>query len=104
MEVCPARLVDHPRIRTGVDAAFQGLALVGFLLAVAMPRLRWLPITFVVIEFPVSFLYDRQLVEPYRHSYSAFPLVLFAVALVLTTLWGRLLRVESRGDMEPLRP
>jgi hypothetical protein len=59
------------------------LAVAGFARACLRPEYRWLPVTFVVVEFPVAFLYDRLLVDQ-RHCLSSFPLVLFASALSLS--------------------
>lgn len=69
-----------------VNVLFQLVALAGFVLALGHRRLWWIPVAFVIIEFPVAFLYDRRLVEAYRHSYSGFPLVLFGAIIGLTPL------------------
>jgi hypothetical protein len=81
MEICPWG-VTSAAVCQFVNTAFQVIAAAGFV--VALWRWRqylWIPLAFAVFEFPVAFLYDRGLVEPYRHSYTAFPLVLFAAIL-----------------------
>lgn len=81
MEICPWGVTSAAVCRA-VNVAFQVIAAAGF--AVALWRWRqylWIPLAFAVFEFPVAFLYDRGLVETYRHSYTAFPLVLFAAIL-----------------------
>jgi SAM-dependent methyltransferase len=80
-----------------VDVVLQALAAIGLVVAAAMSRYRWIPLTFLMLEFPVSFLYDRHLVEYYRHSYSAFPLVLFAATLPLVSLWTAVVRRQRTG-------
>ncbi len=66
-----------------VSRPIQTLAVVGLLLACFSWTSLWLPVTFILVEFPVAFLYDRGLVEPYRHSFPGFPFVLFAAALTI---------------------
>lgn len=81
MEICPWG-VTSAAVCQVVNTGFQVIAAAGFV--VALWRWRqylWIPLAFAVFEFPVAFLYDRGLVESYRHSYTAFPLVLFAAIL-----------------------
>jgi hypothetical protein len=59
--------------------ALQCVGLVGFGLALLSWRWAWLPVAFILCEFAPSFLYDRQLVEPFRHTYQGLPLLVFAV-------------------------
>jgi hypothetical protein len=78
------------------NLALQALALFGFLLAVTR-GLAWIPLAFLLIELPVAFLYDRKLVEPYRHTFVAFPLILWAVCLSLMWMVEQLrVRVAAR--------
>jgi hypothetical protein len=94
MEVSPFG-VTNENIRTWANIVFQVLGVAGFLLALWKHEYLWLPLAFLLFEFPVSFLYDRSLVEPYRHSYSAFPLVLFAAVLAIHQLCTKLIAVRK---------
>jgi hypothetical protein len=87
MEVCPYGVANQ-NVRDTINALFQVLAAAGMLIALWRREYLWIPFAFLVFEFPVSFLYDRLLVETYRHSYTAFPLVLFAAVLTVVTLYG----------------
>jgi hypothetical protein len=104
MEVYPSTLVQQRYVRAGVNLAFQGIALAGLIIAVWIPRYRWIPLAFVLMELPVAFLYARRLVEAYRHSYSAFPLVLFAATLSTTLAWDAVRRTSAnlRGSAADL--
>jgi hypothetical protein len=86
MEVCPGGPFGLGERCEGLNDGFQALAIAGLVIALWTPRCRWIPLAFAVLEFPVSFLYDRGLVEVYRHSYTAFPLILFAATVPLVTL------------------
>jgi hypothetical protein len=102
MEITPWGPRMNLTVNAIVNALFQVLAVVGFIAAAWLSAYRWIPLAFLLLEFPVSFLFDRQLVEWYRHSYSSFPLVLFAAALPLWLLWrraerSRAARRESAG-------
>jgi hypothetical protein len=87
MELCPWWVKDLDR-RSTVNIAFQVVAAAGLIASVWFRKYRWIPLAFMLMEFPVSFLFDRKLVEPYRHGYSAFPLVLFSAMMMLTLLWN----------------
>lgn len=88
-----AQLVGHMHQCTATtwncrvaNAALYALALVGAVVAVATPGLRWLPLAFLLLEFPVAFLYSRGLVEPYRHTFPGFPLFVLAATVPVTWL------------------
>lgn len=66
-----------------VNRTLQALAVIGFVLALLSPSRRWIPLAFLVVEFPMAFLYDRRLLEPYRHTIPAFSLVLFAATMAV---------------------
>jgi hypothetical protein len=87
MLICPLGRVAPSVYCPPVNAAFQIIAAIGLVLALRSRRYRWIPLAFVLFELPVSFLYDRLLVEPHRHTYSSFPLVLFAAVLTVTMAW-----------------
>jgi hypothetical protein len=89
MIVSPWVLVENVKVRFAIDLLFQLAAVAGFVLALGQARYRWVPLTFVLLESSVAFLYDRNLLEPYRHSYAGWPLVLFAATLAVLTLLGR---------------
>jgi Dolichyl-phosphate-mannose-protein mannosyltransferase len=82
------------------------LAAGGFALASMDAAYRWLAFAFIVVEFPVAFLYDRGLVDQ-RHCLSSFPLVLLASALSLSKIVARLSdgpprsAPDERPDREP---
>jgi hypothetical protein len=86
MEVCPWR-VTNETVCGIINAVFQVLAAAGWAIALWRRNYLWIPFSFLVFEFPVSFLYDRGLVEPYRHSYTALPLLLFSAVLTVVTLY-----------------
>lgn len=69
-----------------VTTSLQLLGALGLALAALNRQYLWLPIAFIFTELPVAFLFDRGLVEPYRHSFQGFPLVLFAGAFAV--MWG----------------
>jgi Dolichyl-phosphate-mannose-protein mannosyltransferase len=87
MELWPTALFGRPDIGGTVNAVFQALAAAGLVLALWNGKYRWIPVAFVLFELQTSFLYDRRLLEWYRHTYSGFPLVLFGVSVTLSTLW-----------------
>ena len=66
-----------------LNLTLQVLAAAGFVLALFSSRDRWLPLAFVLAEWAPSFLYDRALVEPYRHTYQGYPLFLMAAVLAV---------------------
>ena len=68
------------------DAVFQVAGILGLLLAFARPAFRWIPVTFLVLLLPISFPYDRGVIEAWRHTYQAFPWILFGALLVLFQL------------------
>lgn len=77
---------------TGGDAAnisLQVTACLGFLLSLRDRRFWWLAPSFLILASPVAFLYDRGLVERYRHTFAAYPLVLFAAVYLLRWLGTR---------------
>jgi hypothetical protein len=94
MEVSPFGVTNY-RVRRWINIVFQVVALIGFLIALWKREYLWLPFAFLLFEFPVSFLYDRSLVETYRHSYSAYPLVLFAAVLAIHQLCTKLIAVRK---------
>lgn len=71
------------RVSAGLRVAVPVLGIIGMLLALFTPRHRWLPISFVLVLGPAAFLFDRALLEHYRHTYQAFPLLLLAAALAV---------------------
>lgn len=71
-----------------VDILFQGLVLIGLLLALAR-KWWWLPLTALSLLAHVAFLYDRGLVEPWRHTYHVFPLAVFSALLCIAHLKDR---------------
>lgn len=90
MLICPIPWVGASAWCPLINAAFQIIAAIGLVSALWIRRYRWIPLAFVLFELPVSFLYDRQLVELHRHSYSSFPLVLFGAVLTVTLAWQAL--------------
>jgi hypothetical protein len=80
MEISPWWVENKTTIFV-LNVIFQVLGAAGMLVALWKWEYLWIPFGFVVFEFPVSFLYDRNMVELYRHSYTSFPLVLFAAIL-----------------------
>jgi hypothetical protein len=63
------------------DLLFQIAGIIGLVWAVGISGMRWLPVTFLLLIAHVAFLYDRGLVEPWRHTYPAFPFFLFGALL-----------------------
>jgi len=70
-----------------VDHGVTALGASGLLLALFLPGFRWLPFTFPALTFPVAFLYDRGLTEPYRLTMQAFPFFLLMGLLTLRSGW-----------------
>jgi 4-amino-4-deoxy-L-arabinose transferase-like glycosyltransferase len=66
-----------------VDSSIGILGLAGFALACFRRTYVWLPLAFMLVEFPPAFLYDRNLAEAYRLTFIGFPIVLFAAALAV---------------------
>jgi hypothetical protein len=93
MEIAPLG-VTNPTWIAVLNGMFQALGAAGMLAALWKREYLWIPLAFVVFEFPVAFLYDRNLVELYRHSYTSFPLVLFAAVLFVHVV----LRREGRAS------
>lgn len=85
MEIAPWGIQNRATIVV-LNALFQALAAAGMLVALWKREYLWIPFAFVVFEFPVAFLFDRGLVELYRHSYTSFPLVLFAAVLAVQSV------------------
>jgi hypothetical protein len=84
-------------------AALQLLGVVGLLLAaVWRRRLIWIPIAFVLLELPVAFLYERNILELYRHTYQGFPLLVLAALLALDTAVPRRRKPESGSHVAAL--
>lgn len=77
-----------------VTMSIQLLGALGLALAATNRQYLWLPIAFIFVELPVAFLYDRGLVELYRHSFQGFPIVLFAGAFAV--MWGFTMAKTSR--------
>jgi hypothetical protein len=71
-----------------LDAGFQIVAAIGLILALGIPRYRWIPLALVLFALPISYLYDHLLLEPHRHTYHGYPLVLFAAVLTVTMAWN----------------
>jgi hypothetical protein len=97
MEAAPRFAAIDEAWRARIDAGFQMIAAAGLLLAVFVPGYRWIPLAFVLFESSAAFVYDRHLLAPYRHTYSALPLVLFAAALPLTMAWNYVGRWRTAG-------
>jgi hypothetical protein len=102
MEVAPRFAAIDQEWRARIDAGFQILAAAGLVLALFVQGYRWIPVAFVVFGSSLAFLYDRRLLEPYRLSYSALPLVLFAAAVPLVMAWNA--AVHWRRTSESARP
>ncbi|MBI3321373.1 MAG: hypothetical protein HYZ91_03795 [Candidatus Omnitrophica bacterium] len=68
-----------------VDGVFQLLGIVGLFLA-GFTRRWWMPLMLLCLLAHVVFLYDRGVVEPWRHTYHAFPLMVFGVLLTLAAI------------------
>jgi hypothetical protein len=88
MRVC--RTDDGVMCAAG-NAALQLCGLGGFLLAL-FPRHRrfvWIPVAFALLELPVAFLYERNILEQYRHTYQGFPLVVLGALLAFDWLAAR---------------
>ena len=73
------------RLSTGVWL----VCLAGMIAALFDRRYRWMPVAFVTVLAPAAFLYDRGLLELYRHSYQAFPLLLLAAWVPLALVRER---------------
>jgi hypothetical protein len=89
MRVC--RVGDDDVLCGPANALLQLLALGGFVLALC-PRYRafaWIPVAFALLELPVAFLYDRNILELYRHTYQGFPLVVLGALLTIDTIVSR---------------
>ncbi len=80
-----------------VDYGFQCVAALGLLWAATRSAFRWLPLTFLALSVPIAFLYDRGVLEPWRHIYQTFPWMLFGL---LFFLWScaQMLRSWLRSD------
>ena len=81
---------------TIADVGFQLVGVMGLLLAFAKPAFRWMPLTFLVLLLPISFLYDRGVIEPWRHTYQAFPWIVLGVLLVCSQVAQTYRRVVLR--------
>lgn len=64
-----------------VNGSIQILGLAGLIVACFGRTYVWLPLAFMLVEFPAAFLYDRHLVERYRHTFVGFPLLLLGIAV-----------------------
>ncbi len=110
MHQCTANVPPRDRCtawkgRLTANGSFQLLALGGLMLAVMLGRgYLWVPLAFVIAAAPVAFLYDRGLLEAYRHTYQAFPLLLLAAALPLRHLVEWLRRRRSFSVAGPVLP
>jgi len=74
------------------DWLFQALGLLGLLLLLVNASLRWVPLTFLALLLPITFLYDRGLIEPWRHTYQAFPWMVLGALSVMAMgrrAWSR---------------
>ncbi len=71
-----------------LDWGFQLFGLIGLLMAAWIPGRRWLPLMFLCLLVHVAFVYDRGAVEPWRHTYQAFPVFLFGALVALSRLTG----------------
>lgn len=87
MEVAPRFAAIDQGWRARIDAGFQILAGAGLVLALFVTSYRWIPVAFVLFVASLAFLYDRQLLEPYRITYAALPLVLFGAAVPVAVAW-----------------
>lgn len=74
-----------------VDYAVTALGALGLLVALRSPGLRWLPLTFLALTFPVAFLYDKGLTESYRLTMQAFPFFLLSALLAVqhASAWAK---------------
>lgn len=72
------------------DVLFQIIGTMGLIVAVGLPQLRWIPALFLVLVLPLTFLYDRGFLEPWRLTYQAFPWLLCGALLVLSMAAKRL--------------
>ncbi len=68
------RLTDYFVIALGV---------IGLLIALCSAGLQWLPLAFLSVTFPVSFLLDKGLLDPYRSTMHAFPFFLLCGLLAV---------------------
>jgi hypothetical protein len=66
-----------------VDPVVTTLGIVGFFIALCSAEFRWLPLAFFALTFHASFLYERGLVEPYRHTMQGFPFFLMCGLLAV---------------------
>jgi hypothetical protein len=62
-----------------IDGTFQALGALGLLLCASSRTRCWIPLVFVFVLAHLPFLYDRGMVEWWRHSYQAFPFMVLAV-------------------------
>ncbi|MBI2094304.1 MAG: hypothetical protein HYT88_06260 [Candidatus Omnitrophica bacterium] len=72
------------------DWCFQILGLAGLLVAAWRRPLRWIPLTFAALLLPIAFLYDRGILEPWRHIYQAFPWMVLSALVIAAGFnpWG----------------
>lgn len=80
-----------------LSAALPFFGVVGMVAALFRRRYAWLPVAFVAVLAPAAFLYDRALLEAYRHSYQAFPLLLLSVCVPFALLLPRLRHTQSNS-------
>jgi hypothetical protein len=97
-------LVDTARgrriVSRGLTLAVWLLGLAGLLGALFDRRYGWMPVAFVTVLAPAAFLYDRGLLEAYRHTYQAFPLLLLGACVSLALVRERW-AIRGRAGVRP---
>jgi len=66
-----------------VDPVVTALGVIGFFIALCSAEFRWLPVAYFALTFHASFLYDRGLLEAYRHTLQGFPFFLMCGLLAV---------------------
>ncbi len=74
-----------------IDHFVTALGVLGLFVALCSAEFRWLPVGFVSLTFPASFLFDRGLFEAYRLTMHAFPFFLLCGLLAVrqASTWAR---------------
>ncbi|MBI3988609.1 MAG: glycosyltransferase family 39 protein [candidate division NC10 bacterium] len=80
-----------------VDHLVTAIGALGLLVALLSPGFRWLPLTFLALTFPVAFLYDKGLTEPYRLTMQAFSF--FLLSGLLAVRYGLKVGRERSGQI-----
>lgn len=100
MDVC--RDDTDSRLCTLSNSTLQLFALAGFLLAVGRRAFAWIPVAFVLLEVPVAFLYDRNILEVHRHILQGFPLAILGALVALDSVTAPFRARRRQADACPV--